>query len=130
MPAFGTTSLRKLSECDERLQIILHDVVQEYDISVICGHREESAQNELFRAGKSHVLFPNSKHNVSPSRAVDIIPWPVDWNDREAFCYMAGFVFGVAASHDIRLRWGGNWDGDGRTANHFDDLPHFELLDA
>jgi len=30
----------------------------------------------------------------------------------------------------IRLRWGGDWDGDTELDdNKFDDLPHFELDD-
>ena len=131
MPSFGTTSIRKLSECDERIQIVLNDVIKEFDCSVICGYRDEAEQEELFRVGKSHVQYPNSKHNVRPSLAVDVVPYPVNWQDRERFTYFAGYVMGVAASHGIRLRWGGDWNGDWHVRdNHFDDLPHFELLDA
>ena len=131
MPSFGRTSIRKLSECDECIQIVLNDVVKEFDCSVICGYRDEAAQEELFRVGKSHVQYPKSKHNVRPSLAVDVVPYPVNWQDRERFTYFAGYVLGVAAAHGIRLRWGGDWNGDWNVRdNHFDDLPHFELRDA
>ena len=131
MPSFGTTSLRKLSECDEQIQIILNDVVKVFDCAVICGYRNEEEQNELFRTGKSHVQYPNSRHNMRPSRAVDVIPYPVDWSDRELFSFFAGFVMGTATSHGIRLRWGGDWNRNWKVRdNSFDDLPHFELLDA
>jgi hypothetical protein len=30
----------------------------------------------------------------------------------------------------VRVRWGGDWDGDFETKdNKFDDLVHFEILD-
>ena len=34
----------------------------------------------------------------------------------------------TALGMGIKLRWGGDWDGDWQTRdNTFDDLPHFEL---
>ena len=129
MPSFGRRSLRILSECDERIQIVLNDVVRVFDCAVICGYRDEETQEELHRQGKSHVQWPDSKHNTSPSLAVDVIPWPVDWADRERFNYFAGYVMGTAVQHGIDLRWGGDWNRDWMVRdNSFDDLPHFELL--
>jgi len=129
MPSFGRRSLRILSECDERIQIVLNDVVRVFDCAVICGYRDEETQEELYRSGRSHVQWPDSKHNTSPSLAVDVIPWPVDWADRERFNYFAGYVMGTAVQHGIDLRWGGDWNRDWMVRdNSFDDLPHFELL--
>ena len=49
--------------------------------------------------------------------------------EREVLTYFAGLVVGIAVSLGIRLRWGGDWDGDGDLCdNKFDDLFHFELL--
>ena len=54
--------------------------------------------------------------------------YPIDWEDRERFSYFAGFVKGVAWRLNIRVRWGGDWDGDTELSdNNFDDLVHFEL---
>ena len=131
MPKFGTASLRRLSECDDRIQLVLNEVVRAFDCSVLCGYRDEETQNELFRSGKSHVQWPDSKHNQHPSLAVDVVPYPIDWSDRERFSYFAGYVMGVADQQGIILRWGGDWNRDWKVRdNSFDDLPHFELTET
>ena len=69
-----------------------------------------------------------SHHNSDPSRAVDVAPYPIDWNDTERFGRFAGFVLGMAAAMGIPLRWGGDWDRDNDTHDQkFNDLVHFEL---
>ena len=68
-------------------------------------------------------------HNSKPSRAVDCVPYPIDWTDRERFTLFAGFVLGVAARMGITLRWGGDWNMNFEVKdNRFDDFPHFELI--
>ena len=130
MPSFSRQSAEKLATCDERLQRLFEFVVLKFDCTVLEGHRNEERQNEMQRIGKSQVSYPNSKHNSNPSRAVDVAPYPIDWNDRERFTYFAGFVRGVAESIGVNIRWGGDWDGDWQVRdNNFDDLPHFELVD-
>jgi peptidoglycan L-alanyl-D-glutamate endopeptidase CwlK len=103
------------------------------DCSIICGQRGEEEQNEHFRAGRSKVKFPNSRHNASPSLAVDVIPYPFkpeDWENRELFAHFAGVVRGIAYTMEIPIRWGGDWDLDFRIKEtRFFDGPHFELID-
>ena len=74
MPKFGTASLRRRSECDDRIQLVLNEVVRVFDCAVLCGYRDEETQNELFRTGRSHVQWPDGKHNQSPSHAVEVVP--------------------------------------------------------
>ena len=128
MPRFGKRSKKQLSTCDERLQRIFKEVIKHVDCSVIEGHRGEERQNKCFKEKKSKVMFPYGKHNQYPSLAVDVAPWPIDWDDRERFTLFAGFVLGVASQLDIKLRWGGDWDMDTEVKdNSFDDLVHFEI---
>jgi len=128
MPSFSNKSASKLDTCDERLQRVFNEVVKKFDCSVLEGHRTKSRQNEMLRTGKSKLAYPHSKHNTLPSSAVDVAPYPIDWNDRERFTYFAGYVKGVAESMNIKLRWGGDWDSDWKVKdNNFDDLPHFEI---
>ena len=90
---------------------------------------EKDRQNELFDQGKTKVLYPDGRHNSYPSRAVDVTPYPVDWEDRERQTLFAGFVLGVANQMGIKLRWGGDWDMDMEVQdNKFYDFPHFELV--
>mgnify|MGYP003108562111 FL=1 len=130
MPRFSRKSLSKLETCDERLQKIFKKVVKGFDCTIIEGHRGKEKQNEAFRKGNSKLKFPNGKHNSLPSIAVDVIPYPIDWEDRERMSYFAGYVLGCAKSMGITLRWGGDWDMDTHVKdNKFDDLVHFELRD-
>lgn len=128
MFSFSKTSLERLETCDERIQAVMHEVIKQVDITVLWGHRGEVEQNRFFRKKRSKLEFPNSKHNSWPSQAIDIAPWPIDWEDREGFYYMAGIVMATAEMLESPLRWGGDWDRD-RTFedNKFDDLAHFEL---
>ena len=60
--------------------------------------------------------------------ALDVCPYPIDWNDKDRFYNFAGLVKGIAISMDIKIRWGGDWDGDNDLKDQtFFDLPHFEL---
>ena len=128
MANFGKTSKKRLETCDEKLQSLFNEVVKVFDCSILVGHRGEEDQNKAYKEGNSQVKWPKGKHNKKPSSAVDVAPYPIDWEDRERFSYFAGFVKGVAWRLNIRIRWGGDWDGDTELSdNNFDDLVHFEL---
>mgnify|MGYP005848532571 CR=1 FL=1 len=100
------------------------------DCTILAGHRGQAEQDALFAAGRSQLKFPSSKHNSTPSKAVDVAPYPIDWGNRDRFNLFAGIVLGVASEKKIGIRWGGDWDGDTDTRdNRFDDLVHFELRD-
>lgn len=48
--------------------------------------------------------------------------------DLGRFYYFGGYVLGRADERGLRLRWGGDWDGDRDVSDQsFDDLVHFEL---
>jgi len=129
MPKFGKRSLERLETCCVELQNILHEVIKIYDISVLEGFRSEERQNQLFDEGKSKLRFPDGKHNKNPSDAVDVVPYPVDWNDDARFFFLAGLMFAEAERQGVKLRWGGNWRMDYDFANNsFKDLPHFEVV--
>jgi peptidoglycan L-alanyl-D-glutamate endopeptidase CwlK len=130
MPKFGKTSKKRLLTCDYRLQEVFNEVIKTVDCSVLEGHRSEDRQNKLFKEGKTKVTYPKGRHNAKPSRAVDVVPYPIDWKDRERFHLFAGYVLGVASRMGITLRWGGDWNMNFEVDdNKFDDFPHFELID-
>lgn len=129
MPSFSNRSRAILDTCHGDLQTICRHAIRNFDFSVIEGHRSNERQDQLFHAGKSTLRAGESKHNQTPSQAVDIAPYPIDWNDHRRFHLLAGFMFQSAANHGIALRWGGDWDGDWELDDQsFIDLPHFEVL--
>jgi hypothetical protein len=130
MPFFSATSRQRLDTCDPVLRVVFDEVIKHFDCTIICGHRTKEAQSEAFESGHSQVQWPNSRHNTAPSKAVDAAPFPIDWGDRERQTLFAGRVLGVAQALGHKLRWGGDWNMDGRTIdNKFDDLVHFEVVE-
>ena len=132
MPKLGKRSKQRLKGVDPRLIALLERVCKYFDITVIEGKRSQERQNMLVEQGKSKTKF--GKH--VQGKAVDIAPYPIDWNARDDFHYLGGFVLGIASQMNINVRWGGDWSDSSlsenrRTSkdNSFDDLVHFELID-
>ena len=130
MPKFGSRSRKRLSGVDPQLVKVLENVVKHFDITVIEGLRTQERQNELLAQGKTRTKFGKHVQGL----AVDIAPYPIDWNARDDFHYLGGFVLGVASQMGINVRWGGDWSSSSlkqeqRTTkdNNFDDLVHFEI---
>jgi peptidoglycan LD-endopeptidase CwlK len=134
MPTFGKHSRARLLTCHNKLQWLMEEAIKDGpDFSILCGHRGKAEQDAACRAGLSKAPFPTSKHNSMPSKAVDIAPYPIDWEDYGRFRALADHVLATAKRLGIEVRWGGDWDGDGKTRRDGDmdekfvDLPHFEL---
>jgi peptidoglycan L-alanyl-D-glutamate endopeptidase CwlK len=138
MPVLSETSKQRLATCDIRLQDVLNEAIKHMDFVVIEGHRDEAAQNEAVRTGKSQKPWPTGNHNRSPSSAVDIAPYfadikNVDWGDIVAFGRLMGVVQCIADQRSIALRFGLDWNSNLHTVGrdpkeHLLDAPHIELV--
>ncbi len=135
MPKFSQESFSKLSTCHIDLQVLFFEVIRHFDCQVLEGYRNQEDQEKAFQAGNSKLHWPNGKHNHQPSLAVDVSPYPVNWNNSKRFYWFAGYVMGIAEklkeegkiTHAIR--YGGDWDGDFQIDDQtFNDLVHFELI--
>lgn len=131
--------------------------VCEVDFSLLEGYRSPEKQFGYFKQGRKQnssgewiVTEPSKvitnvdgyknvgKHNHYPSTAIDINVYVPDkpeliW-DKVHLTYIAANMVRIAdqlykeGKITHKLRWGGNWDGDGDLAdNKLYDLPHFEL---
>ena len=144
MPSFSEGSKAKLNTCEIPLITLFTRVIVHVDCTIVEGRRDRERQNELFLMDLSKLEWPHSKHNVQNptdlSRAVDVAPYfshlgpgkQIPWQDRRAFTYFAGIVFGFAYELGIPLRWGGDWNRNGLPGDvsRFEDLPHFEIDDG
>ncbi len=136
MPKFGRSSNARLRTCHTVLQTLAHRVVARRDCSVTEGHRDGAKQDQYYYQGVSKVKWPNSKHNIQPSFAIDLVPWPEKWDSETAFLDLHKTAMeewdkmtGEGLTGGFLLRWGGDWDSDGdRTDQTFNDLPHYELV--
>jgi peptidoglycan L-alanyl-D-glutamate endopeptidase CwlK len=137
MKRFSETSKSKLSGCHRDLQTLFNHIILDRDCTVICGFRDEIAQNTAFSEGNTQKKWPDSKHNTQPSLAVDVAPYEasgVDWGKLQS-AEFAGYVMGVAdqllriGSISHRIRRGVDWDGDYDVDDtKFWDACHFEIM--
>ena len=128
MPKFGKKSKANLKGVNKDLVKVLNEAIKLHDFSVLEGLRGISKQKDLMASGFSMTM--KSKH--LDGDAVDIAPYPIEWEDELRFCYLAGLMIGISHMMGIKIRWGGDWDRDGVILSDqtFNDLPHFEVVDG
>lgn len=117
----------RLSQVHPDLQKVIREAfnTMPFDVTVLEGLRSNERQAELFKSGASKVR--RSKHQDGV--AVDIAPYPIDWNDKNRFNEMAKHVLIASKSLGIPVRWGGDWNMNGDWKDEsFYDGPHFELI--
>ena len=120
MPNFGRKSTECLAQAHPDLQHLFNEVIKTIDCSVLCGYRGKEEQEAAYRDGNSRLHFPESKHNHLPSLAVDVVPYPIDWQNIERFKTFGAFVKKTAEELGITIRWGGDF-------KTWKDYPHYEL---
>ena len=124
MPKFGKRSRERMKGVDSRLINVMNELIKLMDVTIIEGLRTKERQEELVAKGASKTKF--SKH--IEGKALDLSPYPIDWENRDGFYYMGGMIRGIAQQLGYDIRYGGDWDSDGQTKdNNFDDLVHVEI---
>ncbi len=117
---FGKHSLEVRSTLHPDLVKVVDEVSKEINLTLLCGHRNQEDQDRAFAEGKSKLKWPNSRHNTTPSEAVDAAIYPVNWNDIESFKKLGEVMKRCAAKVGVEIEHGGDWV-------HFKDWPHFQL---
>ena len=126
MYKFGKRSRERLRGVDVKLVNVLNELIKMMDVPIIEGLRSAERQEELLAKGATKVKY--SKH--MEGKAVDLAPYPIDWENRDGFYYMGGMIRGIAKQMGVNIRFGGDWNSDGDTKdNSFDDLVHVEIKD-
>lgn len=144
-------SLDKMNGVDERLQRAVKRAIQltKQDFMVLEGVR--TREQCMINYGKGRTIAqcvakgvpaqyanPNaakvtwlnnpfaSKH--CEGKAVDLVPYPVDWNDLKKFDAIAKAMLQAAKELGIPIRWGADWNSNGRPREKGEtDSPHFEI---
>jgi hypothetical protein len=113
----GKTSTERLATCHPQLIDIITDTAKGvdhgdlayagiFDITVLCGHRGEAEQRKAVADKASKTPWPRSKHNRMPSDAVDVVPYPVRWKDKDyaALCaILHAYIAGIAHAKGVDL---------------------------
>ena len=147
MATFGAKSLERLATCHPDIQKVMNEAIKHYDFTILYGTRSVEEQFFLYKKGRKYVdgkwvvsnkkdvvtgmdgIIKKSKHNYSPSLAIDIAPYPFNgWNDLDQFIRLKEVIFKAAKSVGVKLVWGADWDSDGDIAEHsLQDYPHYEI---
>lgn len=116
--ALGERSRKSLEGVHPDLVSVVERAIKltEQDFMVIEGLRTVERQKKLLAEGKSKTM--NSRHLTG--HAVDLCPYPVDWNDHSKFKAIADAMKEAAEELNVPIEWGGDWKGGW-------DKPHFQL---
>ena len=144
-------SLGRLNGVNERLQRVVKRAIElsKQDFMVLEGVR--TRQQCMTNYGKGRTIAqcvakgvpaqyanpkaakvtwlnnPFASKHVS-GKAVDLVPYPVDWNDLKKFDAIAQAMLQAAKELNVSIRWGADWDADGKSRERGEsDSPHFEI---
>jgi peptidoglycan L-alanyl-D-glutamate endopeptidase CwlK len=140
MFTFSERSLNNLKGVHPKLVAVVHRALEltPIDFTVLEGVRSQARQDELWAQGRTKPgqvvtwVQTSGTHGIQGDgygHAVDLAPYPIDWNDHGRFDALANIMFAAAKEIGVTLRWGGNWDMDSVIHERGEsDSPHFELL--
>ena len=130
MSAYSKTSLHNLDGVHPLLVDWCLELVTVFDNKVVSGVRDMTTQREYVALGVSKTM--KSKHLIQPDgygHAVDLAPYPVNFNHTRDFDVMAGYGMMLAYKMGIPIVWGGDWDSDKTVYDQtFNDLGHFQIM--
>lgn len=153
----GATSRARLTGVHPRLRAVVERAIQisAVDFKVVEGVRSDEQAYVNFGKGRTaaqcRVAGCPEKHaqpraakvtwltnplntNHRKQRdgfghAVDLLPAPYDWKDTKPFDQVAAAMFAAAKELGVAVRWGADWDRDGKPRERGEtDSPHFELV--
>jgi peptidoglycan L-alanyl-D-glutamate endopeptidase CwlK len=136
--SFGARSLENMVGVHPKLVRVLNLAIKKskVDFMVIEGVRSLARQKQLYAQGRTTpgkvvTWTLNSNHFKKADgfgHAVDILPAPYDWKDTAPFDAVADAMFAAAKELGVRIRWGADWDRDGKPRERGEtDSPHWEL---
>lgn len=139
--ALGARSLEKLVGVHPDLVRVVRTAISltTQDFMVLEGVRTKARQLELYAQGRTRpgpvVTWVKVSNHFAQAdgygRAVDLVPFPVDWGTLSKFDAVAKAMFAAAQAEGVAIRWGADWDKDGKPREKGEsDSPHFELAPA
>jgi peptidoglycan L-alanyl-D-glutamate endopeptidase CwlK len=140
MFAFSERSLNNLKGVHPKLVEIVNRALElsPCDFTVLEGVRSQARQDELWAQGRTKPgvivtwVQTSGTHGIQSDgygHAVDLAPYPIDWNDFNRFDQVANAMLAAATELGVKIRWGGNWDMDDTIHERGEsDSPHFELF--
>lgn len=136
-PSFDSVSAKRLSQAHPLLQKLMNAARERAPFQILDSQRGKAEQERAVATGHSKAHFGDSAHNWSPAIAVDIAPVPLNWNDLASFKALQAIIgwydpqtgagHGLSKEMTIPVRWGGDWNMNGKADERLVDMPHYEL---
>lgn len=134
---FDAQSAKRLMQAHPLIQKLMNQARAVIAFTVMDSQRGREEQERAFNEGHSKAHFGQSAHNWAPAIAVDIAPVPLNWGDIGSFKRLQEVIgwydpvthlgHGLAKTMQIPIRWGGDWNMNGKADEHLVDMPHYEL---
>lgn len=126
---FGARSTRELLTVHPDIQKVMFKALDlgVMDFSVIQGRRTQAEQDRLYAQGRTEpgpiVTWTRDSLHLPQENglasAIDIVPYPIDWQDEARFHQLSGIIKSAANLVGVELDWG--YDLWGK------DMPHWQL---
>lgn len=136
-------SLNSIANVDSRLAAVAKRAIEitEQDFVIIEGERSREQMMINYGKGRTAAQIarkgipakyarPNDRKvtwlndpfasNHAKGKAIDVVPYPVDWDDLNKFRAIATAFKAAAKELGVPLEWGGDW-------KKTKDYPHFEV---
>lgn len=149
----GSRSIERLTGVHPDLVKVVRRAIEltAQDFIVIEGVRTDKRQRELYGQGRTAgelviagvdpaLAKPNMqkvtwtlktnhfKQSDGYGHAVDLVPYPVDWNNISKFDAIADAMAEAAKEIGVSIRHGADWDQDGKRREKGEsDNPHWEI---
>lgn len=126
-------SLDKLQGVNPRLVSVVKRAIEltTQDFMVLEGLRTKERQAELYAQGRTapgNIVTWTMQSRHIDGDAVDLVPYPLDWNDTGKFDAISRAMFKAAGELNVAIRWGADWNDNGKPREKGEsDSPHFEL---
>jgi len=138
MPTLGDQSKKRLVGVHPDLVAVVKRAMEvtKQDFTVICGLRTKEEQAALYAQGRTKpgnvVTWVKTSRHMAQSDgygyAVDIVPYPLDWNTLSKFDAIADAMQQAAKEYGVKIRSGADWDQDGKLREKGEsDSPHWEI---
>lgn len=133
---FSNRSLERLKGVKAPLVKVTHRALElsPLDFTIIEGLRSLEQSRQNVANGVSFLKDPSKSKHITGD-AIDFAPLKggkIDWNDLEAFKTVADAFFQAAKELNVKIRWGGDWNGNGSYKDEIQrgtfDGAHIELV--
>ena len=149
--ALSARSLERLKGVDERLVRVVKRAIENTSVDFMVVEGLRTREQCRINYGKGRTALECAAKDIPASYArpalgkvtwlnnpyaskhvtglaVDLLPAPYDWKNLANFDAVAKAMFAAAKELGIVIRWGADWDADGKPRERGEtDSPHFEL---